>query len=135
MQDSGTAIANAAANVRMLLVAEAAKLWEIEVAQITTDGLGAVVAPDGRHADYGSLASKLSLHVSAIEDAPRRDPNRYRTMGRALPRRGRQLLKVDMGPAGCLWNGAASSAEWRHRANGQLHVRGPLNRQLQKLPR
>jgi hypothetical protein len=27
-----------------------------------------------------------------------------------------------MGPAGCLWNGAASSAEWRHRANGQLHT-------------
>jgi hypothetical protein len=35
---------------------------------------------------------------------------------------GRQLLKADMGPAGPLWNGAASSAEWRHRANGQLHT-------------
>jgi nicotinate dehydrogenase subunit B len=87
MQDSGTAIANAAANVRMLLVAAAAKLWEIELAEITTDGLGAVVASDGRRADYGTLASKLSLHVPAIEDAPRRDPNRYRTMGRSLPRR------------------------------------------------
>ena len=35
---------------------------------------------------------------------------------------GRQLLNADMGPADCLWNDAASSAEWRHRANGQLHT-------------
>jgi hypothetical protein len=27
-----------------------------------------------------------------------------------------------MGPAGPLWNGAASSAEWRYRANDQLHT-------------
>jgi hypothetical protein len=31
-----------------------------------------------------------------------------------------------MGPACCLWNGAASSAEWRHRANGQLHTTGEV---------
>ena len=35
---------------------------------------------------------------------------------------GRQLLKVDVGPAGCIWTARLSSAEWRHRANGQLHT-------------
>lgn len=86
MQDGGTALANAGANVRMLLVREAARRWKLPADTMTTSGNGHVVAPDGRRIAYGVLAAALSLHVEAIADAPRRAPAAYRTMGRDLPR-------------------------------------------------
>ncbi len=87
MQDSGTAIANAAANVRRLLIDAAARQWGLTTAGVTTDGSGMVVAPDGRTLGYGALAATLSLHVEALPDAPRRDPARYRVLGHDWPRR------------------------------------------------
>jgi nicotinate dehydrogenase subunit B len=86
MQDGGTALANAAANVRMLLTREAAKAWQLDPAVLTTDGNGHVVAPDGRRLGYGVLAASLSLHVQAVPGAPRRSPAQFRTMGKSLPR-------------------------------------------------
>lgn len=86
MQDGGTAIANAAANVRMLLTQAAAKKWQVSVASLSTSGDGHVVAADGRRLAYGGLAASLSLHVEAIANAPRRNPSRYRTLGKDLPR-------------------------------------------------
>jgi len=86
MQDGGTALANAGANVRMLLTREAARQWKISPDKLMTSGKGQVVAPDGRRISYGALAASLSLHVEAVANAPRRNPNRYRTMGRDLPR-------------------------------------------------
>jgi len=86
MQDGGTALANAGANVRMLLTREAARRWKLPSETLTTDGHGHVTAPDGRRIGYGVLAASLSLHVEAVADAPRRDPAAYRTMGRNLPR-------------------------------------------------
>ncbi|MEI9852901.1 MAG: molybdopterin cofactor-binding domain-containing protein [Sphingomonas sp.] len=35
---------------------------------------------------YGPLAARLSLHVDAVPNAPRRNPAHYRTMGRDMPR-------------------------------------------------
>jgi CO/xanthine dehydrogenase Mo-binding subunit len=35
---------------------------------------------------YGTLAARLSLHVQAVPNAPRRDPASYRTLGTPLPR-------------------------------------------------
>lgn len=86
MQDGGTALANAGANVRMLLTRAAAKKWDLPPERLTTSGDGHIVAPDGRGLPYGQLAASLSLHVEAVPDAPRRDPGQYRTMGRSLPR-------------------------------------------------
>lgn len=86
MQDGGTALANAGANVRMLLTRAAAERWDVPVDRLTTSGDGHVVAPDGRRLGYGPLAAQLSLHVEAMPDAPRRDPRHYRTLGRDLPR-------------------------------------------------
>lgn len=86
MQDGGTALANAAANVRMLLTREAARAWRADPAALATSGRGEVVAPDGRALDYGALAARLSLEVEAVADAPRRDPRAYRTLGTDLPR-------------------------------------------------
>jgi len=86
MQDGGTAIANAAANVRMLLTRAAAARWGVGVKTVDTNGKGSVIAADGRKLSYGVLAAGLNLHVAAIKDAPRRDPARYRTMAHDVPR-------------------------------------------------
>ena len=72
MQDSGTAILNAAANVRVLLAEAAAWRFAIAVDQIDMRD-GAAYAPDGRTVGYGELASGLSLHVVAKPDVPRRE--------------------------------------------------------------
>jgi nicotinate dehydrogenase subunit B len=86
MQEGGTALANAGANVRLLLTRAAARQWGVAANTLSTSGNGCVVAADGRRLGYGPLAAKLSLHVAAIADAPRRNPAHYRTMGRSLPR-------------------------------------------------
>lgn len=87
MQDSGTALANAAANVRRMLLDAAALRWGVAADGVSTNGRGEVVAPDGRTMGYGALAQTLSLHVEALPNLPRRDPARYRTLGKDLPRR------------------------------------------------
>ncbi len=117
MMDSGTALANAGANVRLLLTREAARIWRLDPLSLVTSGDGHVLAPDGRRLAYGALAGRLSLHVEAIPDAPRRAPERYRTLGRDMPR-------VDI-PAK-LTGGAAYVQDLR--LPGMLHarvVRGP----------
>jgi nicotinate dehydrogenase subunit B len=86
MQDSGTAIANAGANVVMLLKRAAAQRWSVDENTIETSGDGFVVSADGRRVAYGELAVSLDLHVPAISNAPRRDPAKYRQIGQAVPR-------------------------------------------------
>jgi len=71
MQDSGTAILNAAANVRVLLAEAAAWHWSVSADQVEMRS-GAAHAPDGRILGYGELAVMLSLHVPAKPDVPRR---------------------------------------------------------------
>jgi len=117
MQDGGTAIANACANVRMLLTRAAAKRWGVAPDGLSTNGRAQVTAPDGRSLGYGALAADLSLQVEAVPNAPRRDPRHYRTLGHDLPR-------VDI-PAK-LTGGAAYVQDLR--LPGMLHarvVRGP----------
>jgi CO/xanthine dehydrogenase Mo-binding subunit len=86
MQDSGSALANAGANVRMLLMRAAATQWGLDAAMLSTSGDGHVVAPDGRRLAYGPLAASLSLHVEAVANAPRRTPAQYRSVGHDVPR-------------------------------------------------
>lgn len=70
LQDSGTAILNAAANVRALLAEAAAWRFAIAVEHIVLRD-GAAWAPSGRSIGYGDLVSGLSLHVAAEPDVPR----------------------------------------------------------------
>jgi nicotinate dehydrogenase subunit B len=86
MQESGTAIRNAAANVRMLLTRAAVNAWTVADDKITTTGDGHLRSQDGRIISYGALARSLSLHVRAVADAPLRDPSQFRTLGTAMPR-------------------------------------------------
>jgi CO/xanthine dehydrogenase Mo-binding subunit len=80
MQDSGTAIANAAANVRHLLAGEAARRWGVPMDTLFTQA-GMVRAPDGRSLGYGALAATLDLHVAAVAGVPRKPPGSRHFIG------------------------------------------------------
>jgi nicotinate dehydrogenase subunit B len=85
MQDSGTAIQNAAAQVRELLVAEAAKRFDMPAENLHTDN-GAVLTPDGRRLGYGELVGADMLHVQAQPKSRLKDPATYKVMGEPVPR-------------------------------------------------
>ncbi len=117
MQDSGAAIRNAAANVRMHLERSAAKMLGVAVDAVVTQGDGTITARDGRSVSYAEIAASLSLHVEAIADAPRRQAGDFRTMGTNVPR-----LDIPAKTTG----GAAFIQDMR--LPGMLHarvVRGP----------
>ena len=85
MQDSGTAIQNAAAQARELLVAEAARRFDLPADQLRTEN-GEVMAPDGRRAGYGELVAGDLLHVQAQAKSRLKDPATFKVMGQAVPR-------------------------------------------------
>jgi nicotinate dehydrogenase subunit B len=111
MQDSGTALLNAAAQTRLLLLDAAAADMGVEAAALTVEN-GVVHAPDGTARDYGALAAKLSMHVRAQPGGGLKDPATYRVMGSAMPR-------IDI-PAK-LTGGAAYVQDMR--LPGMLHAR------------
>ena len=111
MQDSGTAILNAAAQVRSLLCEAGAV--ELGVAPDAVSAVaGAVHAPDGRSIGYGPLAAKLDLHREAEATSKLKNPADYRLLGTPMPR-------VDI-PAK-LTGGAAYVQDMR--LPGMLHAR------------
>ena len=85
MQDSGTALMHAAAQVRQLLVAEAASRAGVPADRLTTHD-GTVMVPDGKRFSYGELVSGQMLHVQAASQSPLRDPSQYMIMNRNIPR-------------------------------------------------
>src|SRR5271163_1498850 len=85
MQDSGTAIMNAAAEVRGILVAEAASRLGVAAAGLTTRG-GRIAAPDGSSLGFGELVSSLAPDRLAQPNAPLVDPAAYTVMGKPFPR-------------------------------------------------
>ena len=111
MQDSGTAIMHAAAQVRGLLVEAAATEMGVAAESLTTAN-GSVRAPDGRNVGYGPLAAKLNLHTQAAVSSPLKDPAAYRLVGTSMPR-------IDI-PAK-LTGGAAYVQDMR--LPGMLHAR------------
>jgi nicotinate dehydrogenase subunit B len=82
---SGAAIQNAAAQVRELLVAEAARWLELPAENLRTEN-GAVIAPDGRRLGYGELVAADMLHVQAQAQSKLKDPASYQVMGQSVPR-------------------------------------------------
>ncbi|MBB4186417.1 CO/xanthine dehydrogenase Mo-binding subunit [Sinorhizobium terangae] len=85
MQNSGTAIRNAAAQVRALLLAEAAKRFGTAPAELRAENKS-VLAKDGRSATYGELVSGQMLHVEAQPQSALKQPGTFRVMGKPLPR-------------------------------------------------
>jgi CO/xanthine dehydrogenase Mo-binding subunit len=85
MQDSGTAIQNAAAQARAILVEEAAKRLDLPAENLRTEN-GAVIAPDGRKLSYGELVAADRLHVQAQPSSKLKDPAAFKVMGKSIPR-------------------------------------------------
>jgi nicotinate dehydrogenase subunit B len=85
MKDSGTAIQNAAAQVRALLVTEAARRLDLREENLRTEN-GAVVAPDGRRFAYGELVGADMLHVQAQPTSKLKEPSTFKVIGQPIPR-------------------------------------------------
>ena len=64
MQNSGTAIRHAAAQVREILLGEAARRFAVEQASLRSEGR-IIWAQDGRSATFSELVSSTVLHVEA----------------------------------------------------------------------
>ncbi|WP_050630153.1 xanthine dehydrogenase family protein molybdopterin-binding subunit [Bradyrhizobium viridifuturi] len=85
MQDSGTAILHAAAQARALLVAEAARQFDLPPDGLRTES-AVVIAPDGRRLSYGELVASDLLHVEAQPTSHLKDPASFKVMGQPVPR-------------------------------------------------
>jgi nicotinate dehydrogenase subunit B len=85
MQFSGTAIRQAAAQAREILLTEAARRLGVATDQLSASG-GSVRALDGRVLTYGGLVADNMLHVNVDPSAKLRDPASYRVVGKDLPR-------------------------------------------------
>jgi nicotinate dehydrogenase subunit B len=111
MQNSGTAIRNAAAQVRALLMEQAARQFGTALDAVRAERK-AILSPDGRSLSYGELAAMLNLHVEAQPASPLKQPGSFRIMGKSMPR-------VDI-PAKV--TGAAAYVQ-DLRPEGMLHAR------------
>jgi CO/xanthine dehydrogenase Mo-binding subunit len=85
MKDSGTAIMNAAAQVREMLVGIAASRLGVPADSLVVQD-GSVRAADGRSVAYAELVAGQILHVPAQPQSKLRDPKRRAVVGKALPR-------------------------------------------------
>ncbi|MBV6303753.1 molybdopterin-dependent oxidoreductase [Candidimonas humi] len=84
--DSGTAILNAAAQVRALLLQSAAGKLGVQAGVLQVRGDGLIAAPDGRTLSYGQAVSGLDLHRNAEPVSPLLDPKRHKVIGKPVQR-------------------------------------------------
>lgn len=85
MQESGTAILHAAAQVRAALLELAAKRLAVPASRLTVEN-GSIRADDGRSLGYGDLVAGQALHLRAQPQSRLRDPQKRSVMGTSLPR-------------------------------------------------
>jgi nicotinate dehydrogenase subunit B len=108
MQDSGTAIRNAAAQAREILVAEAAVRLGVAVPDLKAQN-GAVVGPNGLRVEYGALVRDQLLSVQAKPTSRLTPPSDFTVMNRSVQRidipakvTGGAAYVQDMRPEGML---------------------------------
>ncbi|POM14960.1 Nicotinate dehydrogenase subunit B [Burkholderia cepacia] len=85
MADSGSALLNAAAQVRGLLVDGAAKQFGVDPRTLTVAD-AVIKAPDGRTMRYGDAVRTVDLHRSATPTSPLKPPATFSVIGTSLPR-------------------------------------------------
>ena len=85
LQDSGTAVRNAAAQVREILLGKAAQRFALAPGQLHA-AHGNITADDGRSVAYGQLVEGSTLHVEAQPISVLTPPDRFTQMGRSFPR-------------------------------------------------
>jgi len=85
MQDSGTAIRHAAAQLRQMLIERAAERLGRPAGELRAER-GAVATPDGRRIGYGELVQGLDLHRRASPESPLKPAAAFTVMGQPVPR-------------------------------------------------
>jgi len=111
VQDSGTAIRNAAAQVREILIGQAAERLGAPADQLHAEN-GMVVTADGRKIGYGELVAAELLHVDAQPTSKLKPTDKFREMGKP-----RQRVDIPAKVTG----GAAYVQDMR--PEGMLHAR------------
>ncbi len=85
MADGGTAIFNAAAQVRGLLLGAASRRLGVPVSRLgARDGI--ITAPDGTSLTYAEAVSDIDLHRQANEASPASSPATFKVIGSSMPR-------------------------------------------------
>jgi nicotinate dehydrogenase subunit B len=85
VENSGTALRMAAAEVRAILIDLAAKRLAAPTDQLTVAD-GAIAAPDGRKVGYGELVEALDLKREATAKAAPKPASTYKVVGRSVRR-------------------------------------------------
>lgn len=85
MPNSATAVRNAAAQARALLIGQAAGRWSLDPAALRAEN-GSVIAPNGETLSYGALVSDTLLHVEAQPQSPLKTPDQLRQIGQSMQR-------------------------------------------------
>jgi len=85
MQNSGTAVRHAAAQVRELMLAQAARRLNVAAAELRAEA-GRVQTRDGRALSYGELVSDQMLHINAQPQSRLTPTEEFRHMGKAMAR-------------------------------------------------
>jgi len=85
VQDSGTALRNAAAQVREILIAEAARRLKAPGDQLHA-AAGAVIGPNQARITYAELVSANLLHVEAQPVSKLKDATAFKVMDRSVQR-------------------------------------------------
>ncbi|HEY2863921.1 MAG TPA: molybdopterin cofactor-binding domain-containing protein [Casimicrobiaceae bacterium] len=85
MKDSGTAIMNAAAQVREILVARASERLAVPIERLKVQD-GFIVANDGRRLGYGELVGETLTQTRAQPQSKLKDPASYTVVGKTMPR-------------------------------------------------
>ena len=85
VQDSGTALRNAAAQVREILIAEAARRLKAPPDQLRA-AAGAVIGPNAARITYAELVSSNLLHVEAQPTSKLKDPTLFKVMDKSVQR-------------------------------------------------
>ena len=85
VENSGTALRMAGAEVRAILLDLAAKRLGAGVDQLTVAD-GVISAPDGRKVSYGELATAADLNREASAKSAPKPPSNHKIVGKSIPR-------------------------------------------------
>jgi nicotinate dehydrogenase subunit B len=85
LQDSGTAVRNAAAQVREILLGKAAESFGLSTDRLRI-ARGRIIADDGRSVRYGQLVEGDILHVQARPTSVLTPADRFTQLGKSVPR-------------------------------------------------
>ncbi|UCI10275.1 xanthine dehydrogenase family protein molybdopterin-binding subunit [Mesorhizobium sp. B1-1-8] len=106
IQNSGTAIRYASAQVRQILAAKASEKLGVPADQLKASG-GRIGAPGGKSVGYGELVAADFLHVDAAPDTRLKTPQTYHAIGKPFARvdipakvTGGEAYVQDMRPPG-----------------------------------